>query len=159
MIAKSFRSKHVKKAYEENDHRAFLIIEEHCQANGIEFSRLSDDGGDCWQMKLPDTQVGGYAAELQISKSWSYETRPTEMQWPYGVMIFARKMHQIKHKGGAWWIINALGTHALVLPFDSESIGEGEFYDAERGEWVQVVYFDIKDAELVELGKVNTSLN
>ena len=62
-------------------------------------------------------------------------------------------------RGNKWWIVNGIGTHALVLNFKAEPPGEGTYYDRKRGTRDEVVYFDLADAKLIKLDKMNSRLN
>ena len=159
MPTKTFRSKHVEKAYNDNDEKGCLALLEHCQASRTPCTAFADDEGTADQMKRPDLLIAGKPAEVQVSSGWHTRRRPSRSQWPYGIMIFGRKMHQVQYKGGAWWIINSPCTHALVLPFSAKPIGDGFYCDEERKSRDPVVYFSMEDATLVKLGKVDTSRN
>lgn len=78
-------------------------------------------------------------------------------------MIFKRKAGQARYlaegQEGHWYTVNATGSHALRLSFNAKPIGEGTYYDKQRQTREEVVYYDLADADLIELDKVNYLLN
>jgi hypothetical protein len=70
-----------------------------------------------------------------------------------------RKMHQTSEKGGAWFTVNARGSHAYRVPFSAVPIREGVYHDRRRETRDPYVVFSFKDADLIELLKVNGKLN
>jgi hypothetical protein len=111
-------------------------------------------------MKRPDLVIDGSLSEIIVSHNWLTMVKP---RWPLGIMIFKHKAGQARYleegQDGYWWIVNGIGTHALVLDFKAKSLGEGTYHDRKRGTRDEVVYFDLADAKLIKLDKMNTRLN
>jgi hypothetical protein len=107
-------------------------------------------------MKRPDLLVDGLPVEVQVSRSWGNKGKP--IGWK-GINIFERKMHQASEMGGAWFTVNARGSHAYRVPFSAKPIRKGFYRDPIRGTSDPYVVFSFEDAEFIELLKVDGKLN
>lgn len=156
MEAKTFKSKHVEEAYLKNDAQGAFALVEHFFVQGIPCVPYANDSGKTYEMKRPDLKIDGLPAEVQVSRNWKNRGKPKNWR---GVMIFERKMHQVSEKGGAWFTVNAIGSHAYRVPFSAKPIGGGVHYDTVRKSRDPYVLFSLEDAELIELLKVDGKLN
>ena len=156
MNGKTFKSKHVEEAYQANDAQGAFALHEHFFVQGVPCVPYANDAAGPYAMKRPDLLVDGLPVEVQVSRSWKNKGKPKG--WS-GVMIFERKMHQTSEKGGAWFTVNARGSHAYRVPFSAVPVREGVYRDPERGTSDPYVVFSFEDADFIELLKVNGKLN
>lgn len=156
MNGKNFKSEHVKAAYQANDAQGAFALYEHFFVQGVPCVPYANDAAGRYAMKRPDLLVDGLPVEVQVSRSWNNKGKPKGWN---GVMIFKRKMHQTSEKGGAWFTVNARGSHAYRVPFSAVPVREGVYHDHGRGTRDPYVVFDFKDADFIELLKVDGKLN
>lgn len=156
MNGMTFKDKHVKQAYKANDMQGAFALCEHFFVQGVPCVPYANDAAGRYAMMRPDLLVDGLPVEVQVSRSWKNPGKPKGWKGP---MIFKRKMHQTSEEGGAWFTVNARGSHAYRVPFSAVPIREGVYYDEERGTRDPYVVFDFKDADFIELLKVRGKLN
>lgn len=156
MTCMTFKSKHVEQAYVANDKQGAFALHEHFFVQGVPCVPYANDAAGRYAMMRPDLLVDGLPVEVQVSRNWNNKGKPKGWK---GVYIFKRKMHQASEVGGAWFTINARGSHAYRVPFSAVPIGEGVYHDKARGTRDPYVVFDFKDADFIELLKVRGKLN
>ena len=156
MNGNTFNNKHVERAYKANDMQGAFALCEHFFVQGVPCVPYANDAAGRYAMMRPDLLVDGLPVEVQVSRSWKNPGKPKGWKGP---MIFKRKMHQASEEGGAWFTVNARGSHAYRVPFSAVPIREGVYYDEERGTRDPYVVFDFKDADFIELLKVDGKLN
>lgn len=163
MATKKFQSKEVERQYLKSDKQGIMEVVQHCCVNDYQFASFANDKGTVFEMKRPDLIINGSLSEIIVSHNWLTMVKPTSEKWRHGIMIFMRKAGQARYlkegQDGYWWIVNGIGTHALILNFKAKPLGEGTYYDRKRGTRDEVVYFDLADAKLIKLDKTNTRLN
>jgi len=156
MNGTSFKSEHVEADYKANDIQGAFVICEHFFAQSVPCVPHANDSAGTYAMKRPDLLVDGLPVEVQVSRSWKNKGKP--IGWK-GINIFERKMHQASETGGAWFTVNAVGSHAYRVPFSAKPIRKGVYRDPIRKTSDPYVVFSFEDAEFIELLKVDGKLN